>query len=335
MKKSFFIPILLFICFSCSADEKPLEKDADFKLFTFPGAVEGSVSIDPAAGMITAKATLDTDMETITPVFVLSQGAKAMVEGEPQTSGETRHDFYSSVEYTLISEDGKTVKTWRVGIVKEYPIGAVWKVKAYRMYIKDPLGGLDAGGTPKLVLSEEPVEDVPPADTVHPYRILEIPDFMKGFKGIAYGNSFLNPQRLPYEIRERQQIYIRCGEYMANELIVRFKESVDFAYASEFAANSGHKIFPRKSPFYERDAWWTFDTDGTEDLFEIINELNQQQHPNVEYVIHNPIIEGGLYPYQYSACIVRTEKFKFSGNELIFIDAWDKPEIWFERIEKK
>ena len=325
MKKLIFIQIILLICFSCR-DSTPLGNKADFESFTFSSAVEGSVFIDPADGIITAGAIPETDMEAIVPVFVLSQGAKALVDGKPQTSGETQHDFTNSVEYTLISGDGKTVKTWTVRITKEYPLGSVWKVKAWRIVSRDPMWPID------VVPPEEPVEFLPPADAVYPYYKIEIPDFTEGAKGITYGNSFLNPQWFEYEIKGRQQIYIRGSEYLANQLSVTFKNDVDLAGATEFAANSNHRIFPERG---ER-RWWLFNTDGTENVLEIINDLNQQQHPNVESVWQ---VEGiklrDINGYNYMMCIFWTEKFKFSGNELIFMNAQDKPLILFERIEKE
>lgn len=122
--------MLLFICFSCKADDPG--RDADFKSFTFAGVVEGSVSIHPADRVITAEATPKTDLGNIVPVFVLSKGASTTVDGKSQTSGKTRNDFYSSVEYAVSSEDAQTVNTWTVSITKECPDGTVTSIAVIR-----------------------------------------------------------------------------------------------------------------------------------------------------------------------------------------------------------
>ena len=92
--------------------------DANFEFFSFTG-MEGTANINPNAPTITAKASAATNLASIAPTFALSNGAKATVNGQVQTSGVTAHNFTNPVTYTVVSEDAQNTKTWTVTITKD------------------------------------------------------------------------------------------------------------------------------------------------------------------------------------------------------------------------
>ena len=55
-----------------------------------------------------------TDLRSLSPKFILSQGAELYLNGEKQISGESKVDFTKNVSYKIVSEDLKTERTYVV-----------------------------------------------------------------------------------------------------------------------------------------------------------------------------------------------------------------------------
>ncbi|MCL2041084.1 MAG: DUF5018 domain-containing protein [Bacteroidales bacterium] len=102
---------------SCEKDD-PKSTEADFIAFTFDGIV-GSATINKDAKTIVAMANASVDLATMKPVFTISAGATATVNGVTQTSGSSSNNFAVPVIYSVTAEDGTTVKHWTVTITKE------------------------------------------------------------------------------------------------------------------------------------------------------------------------------------------------------------------------
>lgn len=61
-----------------------------------------------SAGKISLTMDSWTDLRALTPKFTVSHGAELYLNGEKQTSGESKVDFSKSVSYKVVSEDLKT-----------------------------------------------------------------------------------------------------------------------------------------------------------------------------------------------------------------------------------
>ena len=57
-----------------------------------------------------------TDLRSLSPKFILSQGAELYLNGEKQISGESKVDFTKNVSYKVVSEDLKTEAEYSVGV---------------------------------------------------------------------------------------------------------------------------------------------------------------------------------------------------------------------------
>ena len=55
-----------------------------------------------------------TDLRSLSPKFILSQGAELYLNGEKQISGKSKVDFTKNVSYKIVSEDLKTERTYVV-----------------------------------------------------------------------------------------------------------------------------------------------------------------------------------------------------------------------------
>ena len=73
--------------------------------------------IDKRNQLIEADVYDNADLTELRPVFVLSDGAKAYIDGVEQISGETAHDFSRPVIYKIVSQNGKTIKYYEVTIM--------------------------------------------------------------------------------------------------------------------------------------------------------------------------------------------------------------------------
>ncbi|MDR1679055.1 MAG: hypothetical protein LBR81_04685, partial [Prevotellaceae bacterium] len=110
---------------ACSEEDPdaPLNSGADFLTFTFDG-IKGKAIIDKDALTITATAGETTDLSYITPVFTLSDGAKATwnrSNGEPVVSGEftCAFDINNTYTFAVTSSDGSLINIWNVTVSKE------------------------------------------------------------------------------------------------------------------------------------------------------------------------------------------------------------------------
>jgi len=92
--------------------------DANFEFFSFTG-MDGEATINTIATTITIKALATTNLASITPTFVVSNGAKVTVNNVTQVSGTTANNFTNPVTYKVVSEDGKTTNNWTVTITKD------------------------------------------------------------------------------------------------------------------------------------------------------------------------------------------------------------------------
>ena len=163
---------------------------------------------------------------------------------------------------------------------------------------------------------------LPPDDALYSNILIVIPDTTKGN---IIGNNFYNMIEFDFEIKEHQQISIRNEiQYVENELIIQLKQGVD---AAEFATY--YKGIAPKRLLLDELNIWLFETDGTEPLSVIINNLSQND--NVKYVHRNHAgialrdIEGKYFLENMR----NTMKFNLSNNELIFLDTLNNPIIIF------
>ncbi len=90
--------------------------ETDFISYTIPEQIFPT-EIDHQNNIIIIIVSTDTDVTDLVANFTLSDGAVGMIDGVAQESGVTANDFRDMVVYTVISEDGKTSKDWRVTIV--------------------------------------------------------------------------------------------------------------------------------------------------------------------------------------------------------------------------
>lgn len=88
---------------------------ANFEIFELPGQVGETVIGDST---IFLEMQPGIDLSGLVPVFELSEGAQAFVDGELQVSGESVVDFSNgSVNYLITAANGMTSQTWQVTIV--------------------------------------------------------------------------------------------------------------------------------------------------------------------------------------------------------------------------
>jgi len=77
----------------------------------------GTAVINSIARTVDIDATFETNVTKLIPVFTLSSGATAKVNGVTQVSGVTSNDFTSPVSYVITSEDGNTINSWLVTVI--------------------------------------------------------------------------------------------------------------------------------------------------------------------------------------------------------------------------
>jgi gliding motility-associated-like protein len=58
----------------------------------------------------------DQDLQSLSPEFELSEGAKLYLDRTHIPSGETTNDFSEPISYSVLSEDGSQLKTYTVNV---------------------------------------------------------------------------------------------------------------------------------------------------------------------------------------------------------------------------
>ena len=103
-----------------------LSKECDITAFSFEEE-ESPAVIDSTARTIAVTVKYNADITALKPVYKLSVGAAAEVNGEEQINGLSVNDFSNPVIYTIIAEDGVTTKDWSVTVtLGELPEGGVY-----------------------------------------------------------------------------------------------------------------------------------------------------------------------------------------------------------------
>ena len=92
---------------------KPSEY-ADIESFRLPRQL--SCSVDTINSIISVIMPYGTDRRSLTPVYTLSPGAYAKVEGRMQVSEVTRNNFNSPVVYKVYAENRATQNEWTVNV---------------------------------------------------------------------------------------------------------------------------------------------------------------------------------------------------------------------------
>ena len=110
MKKFNLIIIILFqIIFTSCLDNTDKDEPfyiAEFKTFFI--VIDGkSYEQDVFGNEIYGTVPFKTDRTNLVAVFELAEGATATINGIPQISGETVNNFTDTVEYKVVSKDGK------------------------------------------------------------------------------------------------------------------------------------------------------------------------------------------------------------------------------------
>ncbi|HNS30861.1 MAG TPA: Ig-like domain-containing protein, partial [Tenuifilaceae bacterium] len=94
-----------------------LSQEADIIAFSVEYQMAPAV-IDAENATITLEVLHDSGLDAIVPVFTLSAGATAYINGEEQVSGTSVVDFTNPVVYTIVAEDGETEREWTVTITE-------------------------------------------------------------------------------------------------------------------------------------------------------------------------------------------------------------------------
>lgn len=77
---------------------------------------KGEVIINPDTHRVDLEVQYGTELTYLIPIFSLSEGATASVNGIEQQSSITATDFTNPVSYTITAEDGATVQDWIITI---------------------------------------------------------------------------------------------------------------------------------------------------------------------------------------------------------------------------
>jgi hypothetical protein len=91
--------------------------ETDIVAFSFAEQT-GTATIDAANHRIAIEVLGGTDVANLAPIFALSEGARARVNGTLQISGITANDFSNAVTYALTAEDGISLQDWKVVVIE-------------------------------------------------------------------------------------------------------------------------------------------------------------------------------------------------------------------------
>jgi len=108
--------------------------DAEITAFSFDGLtppVVGVIDSNPAdSDTPTVKVTvpIGTDVTNLVATFTSSYGSFVFTEEGPQISEGTANDFTVPIVYTVLAEDGTTLRTWEVTVAeaqKDFSVGTI------------------------------------------------------------------------------------------------------------------------------------------------------------------------------------------------------------------
>ncbi|MDR0927133.1 MAG: hypothetical protein LBO69_05140 [Ignavibacteria bacterium] len=122
LKVLFLLSLCYFCLISCSDDDVSDNPEADFSHFEFAYQI-GNAIINPLEKTVSAEISTEGDIYSLTPTFVLSDGATAYIDDVMQISGQTANDFSKVVEYRIVSANMQITSNWKVTISQRYVDG--------------------------------------------------------------------------------------------------------------------------------------------------------------------------------------------------------------------
>ena len=238
--------LLLIIALSCSKDDVK-SSEAKILSFSIKGLTENfSINSDKT---VTTKVDSDKDLNNLTAVFTISEGATLFVSTKVQSSGYSKNDFNSSVVYTVKAEDGTqsnyTVSINKDGKILNYKIvelpNASFTIEDLKISAKVPHGTNLSNLTALFTLTDNA--------QLYVGGTLQVSEKTK--------NSFTQP--LEYSLKD--------GSGETKAYIVTINEEKNIAPVAKAGADQNHSLFsPEASKKVVLDASKSTDEDG-----EIVN----------------------------------------------------------------
>ena len=238
--------LLLIIALSCSKDDVK-SSEAKILSFSIKGLTENfSINSD---NTVTTKVDSDKDLNNLTAVFTISEGATLFVSTKVQSSGYSKNDFNSSVVYTVKAEDGTqsnyTVSINKDGKILNYKIvelpNASFTIEDLKISAKVPHGTNLSNLTALFTLTDNA--------QLYVGGTLQVSEKTK--------NSFTQP--LEYSLKD--------GSGETKAYIVTINEEKNIAPVAKAGADQNHSLFsPEASKKVVLDASKSTDEDG-----EIVN----------------------------------------------------------------
>ena len=238
--------LLLIIALSCSKDDVK-SSEAKILSFSIKGLTENfSINSD---NTVTTKVDSDKDLNNLTAVFTISEGATLFVSTKVQSSGYSKNDFNSSVVYTVKAEDGTqsnyTVSINKDGKILNYKIvelpNASFTIEDLKISAKVPHGTNLSNLTALFTLTDNA--------QLYVGGTLQVSEKTK--------NSFTQP--LEYSLKD--------GSGETKAYIVTINEEKNIAPVAKAGADQNHSLFsPEGSKKVVLDASKSTDEDG-----EIVN----------------------------------------------------------------
>ncbi len=238
--------LLLIIALSCSKDDVK-SSEAKILSFSIKGLTENfSINSD---NTVTTKVDSDKDLNNLTAVFTISEGATLFVSTKVQSSGYSKNDFNSSVVYTVKAEDGTqsnyTVSINKDGKILNYKIvellNASFTIEDLKISAKVPHGTNLSNLTALFTLTDNA--------QLYVGGTLQVSEKSK--------NSFTQP--LEYSLKD--------GSGETKAYIVTINEEKNIAPVAKAGADQNHSLFsPEGSKKVVLDASKSTDEDG-----EIVN----------------------------------------------------------------
>ena len=238
--------LLLIIALSCSKDDVK-SSEAKILSFSIKGLTENfSINSD---NTVTTKVDSDKDLNNLTAVFTISEGATLFVSTKVQSSGYSKNDFNSSVVYTVKAEDGTqsnyTVSINKDGKILNYKIvelpNASFTIEDLKISAKVPHGTNLSNLTALFTLTDNA--------QLYVGGTLQVSEKTK--------NSFTQP--LEYSLKD--------GSGETKAYLVTINEEKNIAPVAKAGADQNHSLFsPEASKKVVLDASKSTDEDG-----EIVN----------------------------------------------------------------
>ena len=238
--------LLLIIALSCSKDDVK-SSEAKILSFSIKGLTENfSINSDKT---VTTKVDSDKDLNNLTAVFTISEGATLFVSTKVQSSGYSKNDFNSSVVYTVKAEDGTqsnyTVSINKDGKILNYKIvelpNASFTIEDLKISAKVPHGTNLSNLTALFTLTDNA--------QLYVGGTLQVSEKTK--------NSFTQP--FEYSLKD--------GSGETKAYMVTINEEKNIAPVAKAGADQNHSLFsPEASKKVVLDASKSTDEDG-----EIVN----------------------------------------------------------------